>query len=220
MTDTELLIYAVVAAVICYRLWSVLGKTNGDEKARAAQNVVLPESLKASSSQNKPSVIELKQQATEVEDVPAHLKADYDLVKKQDPSFSLNRFTQGAESAFETVLKAFSAGKKDQLKFLLSDEIYKNFEAEIDSRLANNQIASHSVYSMQAPKVLDIELNGNVCQVIVQFVSEQFNCVKDSSGLVISGSATELDHVTDTWVFERDLTSKKPNWVVVGIESA
>jgi predicted lipid-binding transport protein (Tim44 family) len=54
----------------------------------------------------------------------------------------------------------------------------------------------------------------------VQFVSEQFNCVKDANGGVISGSATELDNVTDTWVFERDLTSKKPNWVVVGIESA
>lgn len=224
MSEGEIIIYAAIAVFFAYRLWAVLGRTNGDEKSRAAQAAEFAEKAKAARESKKPQkaiILEAKPlEVKEEENIPVHLKTDVAEVKRIDPTFTLSRFISGATGAFEMVIKAFSEGKKDALKFLLGADVFKGFEKEIDERAAKELTASHTVYSMQDPEVLDVEVNDNICQIVVKFVSEQFNYIKNKAGEIIEGSRTEPDHVTDIWTFERDLTSKKPNWVVVGIQSA
>lgn len=223
MTDSELIIYALIAIFFAYRLYTVLGKTNGDEKARASEMASFIEKLKAEKDQGKSVksiVLDLKPAELKPEEVAAHLKDDVEAARKIDPTFLLAKFVEGAANAFEMVIKAFAEGKREVLKFLLSKEIFENFENEISKRETEGSTATHTIYSMQDPEVLDIEVKGNICQIVVKFVSEQFNYIKSKSGEIIEGSSTEPDHVTDVWTFERDLTSKKPNWVVVGIQTA
>ena len=222
MSNSEIFIYIIIAAFFAYRLWSVFGRTNGDEKARAVEINEFAEKIKIERGKNSGKAVVLNVKPVEVkeEEVPLHLKDDVAKARLIDPTFLLSKFIQGASGAFEMVIKAFAEGKKDVLKFLLSDDVYKNFEAEINERTAQETIASHSIYSMQEPEVLDVELKDNICQVVVRFVSEQFNYIRSKTGEIIEGSKTQLDHVTDVWTFERDLSSKKPNWVVVGVQSA
>ena len=223
MSDAEILLYVVVIGIIAYRLWTVFGRTNGDEnKPRAVEISEFAEKIKMErgKSTGKPIMLDAKPLEVKEEEVPTHLKSDVAAARKIDPAFLLSKFIEGAGSAFEMVIKAFSEGKKDALKFLLSPDVYNNFEKEIDERKRTETTAVHSIYSMQDPEVLDIEVKDNICQVVVRFVSEQFNYIRSKAGEITHGSKTELDHVTDVWTFERDLTSKKPNWVVVGIQSA
>jgi protein-export chaperone SecB len=55
MSESEIFIYAIVAAFFAYRLWSVLGKTNGDEKARASEHLAFAEKIKTEqANKNQP----------------------------------------------------------------------------------------------------------------------------------------------------------------------
>ncbi len=222
MSNAEIFIYVIIAAFFAYRLWSVFGRTNGDEKARAAEISEFAEKIKVERNKNSAKAVILDAKPLEVkeEEVPSHLRTDVAEARRIDPTFVLSKFVEGAAGAFEMVIKAFAEGKKDALKFLLSADIYNNFEKEIDARKANEVTATSSIYSMQEPEVLDVEVRDNICQVVVRFVSEQFNYIRNKAGEIIEGSKSVPDHVTDVWTFERDLTSKKPNWVVVGIQSA
>lgn len=223
MSNSEIFIYALVALFFAYRLWSVFGRTNGNEKTRAAETAEFAEKVRAErAGKNSPKAVVLEAKPVEIkeEEVPAYLKNEVNEAKRIDPTFMLSKFVEGASGAFEMVIKAFSEGKKDALRFLLSQEVYHNFEEKINERNKSEEIASHTIYSMQDPEVLDVEVKGTICQIVVRFVSEQFNYIRNKAGEIIEGSKSELDHTTDVWTFERDLTSKKPNWVVVGIQSA
>lgn len=223
MSNGEIFIYALVALFFAYRLWSVFGRTNGNEKTRAAEAAEFAEKVRAERAGKdapKTVMLEAKPVETKQEEVPAYLEADVATAKKIDPTFMLGKFVEGATGAFEMVIKAFSEGKRDALKFLLSADVYENFEREIKEREKDEVTASQTIYSMQEPEVLDVEVKDNICQIVVKFVSEQFSYIKNKAGEITGGSKSELDHVTDIWTFERDLTSKKPNWVVVGIQNA
>ncbi len=224
MSDFEILFFTVVAVVIGYRLWSVLGRTNGDEAARAAQITSWAEknrNAKESQQGNKNTALELvKNEAEPEEEIPAILEDGVVAARKLDPSFRLKKFISGAAGAFEIVVEGFAQKKREALKFLLSKDIYQEFEAEIEKREKEELEASTSVISLHEPEVLDVEVRGNICQVVVKFISEQISFIKNKAGEIIEGSKSQIDHVTEIWTFERDLTSKKPNWTVVGIQAA
>jgi predicted lipid-binding transport protein (Tim44 family) len=53
----------------------------------------------------------------------------------------------------------------------------------------------------------------------VRFVSKLISTTRDRNGAVIDGDAERIADVTDIWTFARDVTSRDPNWKVVGTES-
>ncbi|PIR32345.1 MAG: calcium-binding protein, partial [Alphaproteobacteria bacterium CG11_big_fil_rev_8_21_14_0_20_44_7] len=77
-----------------------------------------------------------------------------------------------------------------------------------------------TIISMEEPEIMDIELRGNICQIMVKFVSEQINFIKNKAGEIIDGSKSHIEHVTDVWTFERNLKSKEPSWIIVGTQEA
>jgi predicted lipid-binding transport protein (Tim44 family) len=219
MSDFELLFFAGIACFFVYKLWSVLGRTNGDEKSRAAEIATIIEQqkeLKAgkAASQSKKPALKLVEAMPET--IPEEFATQIAQIKKIDPAFSLTSFMQGANGAFEAVLEAYSNAKLNRLKFLLNDEIFKNFEAEIAAYKENALKAHASLVSIDAAELVDVELEGKIAQITVQFDSEQINFVTNEDGEVVEGSKTYIERVTDVWVFERNLTSAKPQWLIVG----
>jgi len=51
-------------------------------------------------------------------------------IQLADPSFETGHFLKGARTAYELILKAFAGGDRASLKPLLSDEVYKAFDAK------------------------------------------------------------------------------------------
>lgn len=221
MSEFEIIFFAGIAIFFGYKLWSVLGNHTSEDTTKSAElHALLEKQIQeraVAKTADKP-VLELNS-PEEDEDLPAHLAKDIAKIRKDDPAFDLKKFSDGAVGAFEIVIENFAKGKKDALKFLLSKEIYKDFEAEIKAREKKDLKASSSVISVEEPEILDIELSGSIAQVVVRFVSEQINFIKDKADKIIEGSKSQIEHVTDIWTFERDLKSGKPNWVVVSTQS-
>ncbi len=223
MSDYEVLFFAAVAVFFAYKLWAAFGKTNGDEKARAdaanlyAKTIATPANPKVEAGAIVPKLAE---KVEKEEDVPLNLLDGVNSAKKIDQAFTLKKFNEGAHSAFELVVAAFAQKKRDVLQFLLSDEIYRNFDSEIAKRESAGNEAGTTVVSIDSTEILDVEVKENICHIVVKFVSEQIHFIKNKAGEIIEGSKNQIDRVTDIWTFERNLTSKKPNWTVVGIQSA
>ncbi len=228
MSDLEIFIFAGIALFFAYKIWTVLGKTNGDEKARANGKIIdanaYAEKLRTAAQTNKDDsktvILNPAQKDDVQEEIPANLKTSVDDAKKIDPSFTLKKFKDGAVQAFELVIESFSKKKRDALQFLLSDDVYANFNNEIEKRDAQGLDASTTVVALDNAEILEVEVKDNICHIVVKFVSEQIHFIKNKAGEIIEGSKSQIDRVTDIWTFERNLTSKKPNWTVVGIQSA
>ena len=54
-----------------------------------------------------------------------------------------------------------------------------------------------------------------MAKITVRFVSEQVNILKNKDGEVIEGDENFIQNITDSWTFERALTSTNPNWLLV-----
>ena len=221
MGNFEALFLVGAFVFFAYKVYTVLGKTNGEEARKAAEiaAIIEKQKLEKEKSTSKSVAIEAKaEKIVEVEIIPEQFKNIVEQAKKIDATFSLNKFLSGANGAFELVIEGFAEKKKEALSFLLSPQVFESFEAEINRRETAGLEASSSVVSMTAPEVLDIELNDNICQIAVKFNSEQINFVKNKEGELVSGSKNQIDRISEVWTFERDLSSKKPNWTIIGIQ--
>jgi predicted lipid-binding transport protein (Tim44 family) len=226
MSDFEILFFAAVAIFFGYKLYTTFGKTNGDEAARAAQQTTAwkerEKAVEAAKSKNQNNIIELNANKVEVveEEIPAHLKDGVEAARKLEKDFSLKKFITGATGAFELVIEGFAQKKREALQFLLSKDIYESFDSEMKKRETDEIEANSHVVSMKEPEIMDVEVKNNICHIVVKFISEQINFLKNKAGEVVDGSKSQIEHVTDIWTFERDLTAKKQSWTVVGIQSA
>ena len=62
-------------------------------------------------------------------------------------------------------------------------------------------------------------VGGRKATITLAFVSEMITATYDKAGEVIDGDPKEIREVTDVWTFERDVTSRNPNWKLVATEA-
>jgi predicted lipid-binding transport protein (Tim44 family) len=60
---------------------------------------------------------------------------------------------------------------------------------------------------------------GRKATITVEFVSEMISATYDKAGEVVDGDPKEIREVTDVWSFERDVTSRNPNWKLVATQA-
>jgi predicted lipid-binding transport protein (Tim44 family) len=220
MTDLELIIFGGAAIFFAYKLWSVLGKTNGQEQARPAQMATSTEKQNAVTNA-LPKIIDIKPEKVEPEEIiPAHLQEGVKKIKTLDKSFTLKLFEQTAEDIFEQVIRSFSDKKAEELKKLLSADVFKGFEDELKTLEAAGRQRSSTLLSNHAPELLSAEVTFSTAHIVVKFSSEQVHLLKNQAGEIIEGAVNQSDEVTEIWTFERNFADKKAaNWVVAGIQA-
>lgn len=207
----DLIIYALVALFIIHRLYSAFGRQDGSEEEIKARLE------KAFQKQQEDMVEARPQPQLKHEPEPVIENVDVaraiDEIKQKDNSFRLAAFISGAKMAFEMVLKSFSARDKTSLKNLLSADIYEDFIAELD-KLGKNK-SEITLVAINSANVTKASLHGSRAQLEISFRSEQVRIIKDENGNVIEGNPSKIEKVHDEWVFERDLSSKDPNWTII-----
>ncbi len=217
----DIIILALIAGFILLRLRSVLGQNTGDDNMDAFKK-----SMRTQAEQEP--IIKLgdhnPKAKTKEEPEPDHyLKDVTDLsvasglkaIKEKDAEFSATQFMQGAKMAFEMVFDGFAKGDKAPLKMLLSDELYQQFDAEIEARNKSEDKTETTLVSVNAKDITKAELDKNNARITVRFLSEQITVVRDKDGKIIDGDPSEVSEADDEWVFERNVTSKNPNWTIV-----
>jgi predicted lipid-binding transport protein (Tim44 family) len=125
MPDTQLLlilVVAMVAGVLLFRLYTVLGRRTGHEppppqpgRLPGAEAVALPPSAAAEP----------------VRDPGGNGLLDIQLA---DRGFDTQNFLKGAHTAYEQIITAFHQGDRAALKPLLSPDVFAAFDAAINAR--------------------------------------------------------------------------------------
>lgn len=197
MQTFQIVILAVLAAVVLFQLYRVLGKPMGRQ----------PETAEAALPGVKP--------AAEPDD---HLHAGVEglgEVKAHDPGFEVMKFLEGARVAYETIVRAFASGDRPTLRNLVAPEVIPGFESAIDKREAEGR--SEQVEFRHAPRadVQSAAVEGDRARIQVRFLAELRSRSKGPEGEAVDDRRT-----ADLWTFERVLGSADPNWTLVRVDAA
>jgi len=206
--SVQIVIFAVIAAVVLFQLYNVLGKKVGrqpEEDARAKP--ATPAIPGAESAQGgRPNVLD------------AVTLASIAGLKARDPNFDPLRFLEGARQAHETIVRAYAAGDRETLKPLLTPTVMASFEAGIAARETRGET---EVAEFLHPARADLELataQENRATAKVRFLAELRNTVTSADGA--AEPQIEERRVAELWTFERTLGASDPNWVLARTEPA
>ena len=203
----QIVIFAVIAAIVLFQLYNVLGKKVGrqpEEDARAQPAAAPAQTAEAQAG--RPNVLD----AVTLSAI-AGLKA-------RDPNFDPARFLEGARQAHETIVRAYAAGDRETLKPLLTPRVMDSFEAGIAAREARGETEEAEFLH---PARADLELataEDNKAQARVRFLAELRNRVKPADPA--AEEQVEERRVAEIWTFERILGASDPNWVLARTEPA
>ena len=202
MQVLELIIFAGLAVVVLYQLYTVLGRRVGrqpDEQAAAAAAVAgrAPE-----------RIAEPADDGVELTGLAA--------VKAIDPGFDLSRFLNGSKAAYEMIVKAFAEGDKTTLGNLLAPAVLKGFASAIDQRVTDGR--TEVVEFTQPPRAdldrADVD-DVDRARLTVRFLAEFRSRTKGPEGEGIDDRRT-----AELWTFERRLKNRDPNWLLVRVDAA
>jgi len=212
--DLDILVYAVIAALLLGRLWAVLGTRNDDEPQRP--NPFAPPPPKPAQEEDPfalPPPVSSRMQPAALP--PASLAGGLAQVKAADPSFEEKPFLQNARDAFADVVSAYASGNVNSVAKLLSPALLAHFQQAADARSAEGQTAQSRIARIKECEAIAARAEGKQVFVTVRFVSDQENILRDRSGTVIGGVEGKAEEVTDIWVFTRDAQTPDAPWIVV-----
>ena len=211
----DIILLAMIAGFIAFRLYSVLGRRTGHERAPEEPPVGLPEAARVKQAPAKDNVISVPERGS-AQSAPASLlsRALMD-IKLADRSFDDVRFTQGARAAHEMIVTAFAKGDRETLRPLVNDDVYGAFESAIKGREERGERVDFTLAALKSARLSGAEMKGRTAEVTMTFESDVILAVYDPNGRLVEGDAKAPNQVTDIWTFARDTKSRDPNWTLV-----
>lgn len=211
-----ILVLAMVAAFIVFRLYSVLGRRTGNEREPGEKFRFrgLPGSSgipQSGSAAENPVALAPRPAIADSDPVSRGLMD----IKLADRSFETEHFLSGARKAYEMILAAYAAGDRATLRPLLSDEVYGAFDQIMSARETHKEKVAFSFISFSSVKIVHAELKGRAAELAVEFSAQYVSSTTNAAGAVIEGDAKAARDVVDHWSFARDLKSGDPNWLLV-----
>ncbi len=226
------LLILAVAIVIFWRLRGVLGRRTGSER-KPFEPYSAPEPAENNTAEaNDPgNVVTLpgkgrKAEAPEpgvwdeVAESGTHLAKVLASISQLDRGFQPNSFLEGARTAYEMIVTAFSEGDRDTLDSLLGEDVLEGFDTAITERETRGEMVESRFVGIDSAAIIDASMKSKTANVTVKFVSQLISATKDREGRIIDGDPKKVREVTDIWTFMRDLSSRDPNWKLVATEAA
>ena len=197
----QLLIFAVLAVAVLYQLYSVLGRRVGRQ----------PEESPLPNGAPNPGDADQRPADADVRAPPTALAA----IRARDPKFDAGQFLEGARSAYETIVRAFSAGDRAALQKLLAPQVLASFETVMAQREAEGREQSVEFTSTTRADLDNLEVIGDVASARVRFLAELRSRSKGPEGEAVDDQRT-----AELWTFQRKLTDKDPNWTLTRVDAA
>jgi predicted lipid-binding transport protein (Tim44 family) len=196
----ELLIFAVLAAVVLYNLYAVLGRRIGRQPGEATAGPGAAGDARQQALAPPAGEVELTGLAA---------------LAAKDPAFDAAKFLQGAQGAYEMIVRAFASGDRATLKGLLSDHVMTGFERAMAAREAEGRTEAVEFTHPPRADIETGELDGDIARIKVRFLAEFTSRTGGPEGESSSERRT-----AETWTFERNLASRDPNWTLVRVDAA
>lgn len=217
----DIILFAMIAAFLVYRLGSVLGKRTGHERQSREPFGRLGGKESAAETGNDNVIAIPQREAPPQEEEPdTALGAALTQIKLADSTFTRKSFLEGARAAFEMVITAFALGDMKTLRSLLSQEVYDNFAEAIRTRERANQTRETTLVGIDVAEIIEAKLEDKRhAYVTVKYISQQVNATRDEAHNVVDGDPNAIEKVTDIWTFRRDTRASDPNWQLVATRS-
>lgn len=202
----DIIFLLVLVVIIFSRLRGLLG--TGSEDAKVI--MISKEQFDKMYKEMKKTVEPEKQEEVDLESLPP---LERDLAKI--PNFNKNGFIKGAQKAFEVIVSAFSKGDSKTLSSLVNKELLNKFEAVINERKEQGIVTETDLIGFVETEVESVKFVGDdKVNLVVKFVSEQVNLLKNADGEVIEGDENYVQKISDVWTFEKSLNPRVNNWML------
>jgi predicted lipid-binding transport protein (Tim44 family) len=197
----DIILFAVIAIFLGYRLWSILGTHDADKPVRKRQSkdddLVIPVRARAASAKTAKATPQANEKGGALEE---------------------ESFLQGATIAFKKIVEAYATGDTPTLKKLLEGPLLETFEEMIHKRKKVKETLEVDISRITKAEVLDTREEKGTAYITVKFESEQCLVTRNNKGKVIHGDPDRYTEVTDIWTFSRSLKSRNPNWKLVATQ--
>lgn len=208
----DVVILALLAGFLAFRLYSVLGRRTGNERtpdaARSNPQPAAKENVRTLPDRSSGSA------ATPLGGTSSLSRALLD-IKLYDRSFDTEHFTSGARAAYEMIVTAFAHGERDVLKPLLSPEVFDAFDRAIKERETKKERVEFTFLSLTSARITTAEMKGQTAEITVAFNSQVMLAGYDPNGALVEGDAKTPQDIVEYWTFARDIRSSNPNWTLI-----
>lgn len=203
----ELIILAAVTGFLIYKLYITLGQKVGFEPS--------PESKIVNSSVMPEAVTEVPDDSESLSSLTEPLQAVIKKIQQFDPYFTLKSFLSGATQAFDMIIESFAKDDLKTLKELLAPDVFDEFKTSIEERAKHGEVLETTLVKFESVDLIEGEIKAQKALLTVTFQTEQIHITRDKKGEIIDGNPQQIEQLIDTWVFERSLSSRNPNWILV-----
>lgn len=211
-------ILLIAAITVLWWLKSVLGQRTGLERT-GKEIEIIPTNTKLNTQQDRP-IKTIAEDWAQYAEPGSTLSSGLEALRKAQPELNIRHFLDGAKSAHEMILIAFSKGDKKSLKQLLSQSVYDSFEKAIDSDNAAGNTKIFKFVGIKSAKLYSVEVEKKTMALGVKFESEIISATLNHNKEVVSGDQKSVSTLKESWIFERDLNSKDPNWILVATQDS
>lgn len=205
----DIIVLTLLVAFIVKRLYSVFGTNTKEDKMRII--------IKSNDPQIKEKVM---QAFADIQNNGNAIKPENQDITAKIPNFNKNSFLAGAKRVFELVLAAFNSGKLDGIRNLVSTKVFNALNAAVEKRIADNLSSEVDFIGFDSAEIKNVKFLKNSVKIVVDFVSQQVNILKDKDGNVIIGDENFVQKISDTWTFERPLNDVSNAWTLVSTKKS
>lgn len=131
---------------------------------------------------------------------------------------SVETFVEGAKAAYETITKGFAEGRLEELRYLLSPDVYEDFARVIALRNELGETVEQTFIGFRAAEIVDAEMASGRAWIEVRFVADVISVARDRDGRNVAGHPAMVVSVAELWTFERELRAAEPAWVLTTTE--
>jgi len=178
----DLLVLAIIAGFILYRLYLILGQRTGYDGSDQEESNIISLDAEREKHHMKDST------KSQIEEIPPFIRPGIQEITKVDPEFSLKSFMEGATAAFEIIIGNYAKGNLKKIERLLSPELFTEFKAALEERQQQGHTLENTLIRIENVDVQEAQVVRNVARLKVKFTSEQVPVVKDKNGTIVEGN--------------------------------
>ncbi len=224
----DILIFAVIAGILIYRLNAVLGTRHEDDQPRPnpfaspdpTKRPVQPPIVLKVALKPVAKTVAAEQLIDATANTDGRIETGLEEIAAVDAGFNAGHFVAGAKYAFETIVTAYAKGDRAALKPLLSPKLYADFDHGIAEREMQGHVLSTDIQRIKSARILEAHLGGTMSYITIDYDVEQTTVTRDKDGGVVEGSPEHITSVEDIWTFTRDTRSSDPNWILIETKTA
>lgn len=181
----DTIVFAIIAVVLIYRLYSILGRDDTPIPQQASNTSSEPRANK------QPDKLELLLRR---HNIPLFLKPAFAAILLKDSTFDFKHFLSGAESAYSMIVTHAFEHHWDEISDYIAEEVLKQLQKTLSSKQKVRVKVSDA-------SIVDAEFKNPTGFITVQFKSKL-------------QTRTATKERLEDWLFMRDLEQDNPTWVL------